>query len=57
MTTTQAATFAIETIKAAKTSMITNGVSDPKMVYAICNKLSAILSLPMDLVIDIMERA
>jgi hypothetical protein len=57
MTTTQAATFAIETIGAAKTSMITNGISDPKMIYAVCNKLSAMLSLPLDLVIDIMGKA
>lgn len=55
MNTQQAVTFAIETIRTAKQSMIENGVSDPKMVYAVCNKLAAILAIDITVVIEIME--
>ncbi len=55
MTTTTAATFAIETVKSVKSQMIVNGISEPKMIFAACNKLAAILGLPVSMVIEIME--
>ena len=57
MTTTAAANFAIETVKAAKTSMIENGIADAEMIFAVCRKLSAILSLPFELVVSMFEKA
>jgi hypothetical protein len=57
MTQTQAITFAIETITAAKTSMIVNGFSEPSLIYAICNKLANELNMPLDIVASIFEAA
>jgi hypothetical protein len=57
MTQTQAIAFAIETITSAKTSMIVNGFSEPSLIYAICNKLSSELNLPLDIVASIFEAA
>lgn len=55
MTTTTAANFAIETVKAVKQSMIENGIADAQFIYAACNKLAAMLSLPVETIIDIFE--
>lgn len=57
MTTQTAATFAIETVKAVKVSMIENGIADAQMIYAACNKLAAMLSLPVDTIVTIFEKA
>jgi hypothetical protein len=48
-------TFAIETVKNAKTAMISNGYVDAQLVFATCNKLSAMLSLDINIVIEIFE--
>jgi hypothetical protein len=55
MTHTQALTFAISTIKDAKTSMIQNGITDAQTVYAVCNKLSSMLNLDLDTIIAVIE--
>jgi hypothetical protein len=57
MTTNNAITFAIETVKNAKVSMIENGISNHEMVYAVCKKLAVMLNLDLDTVVTIMEKA
>ena len=50
-----AITFAIETVATAKTAMIQNGFVDAELIYATCNKLSAMLQLPIEMIIEIFE--
>lgn len=57
MTTSQAANFAVETIRTAKTEMIKNGYVTAELIYATCNKLSNLLNLPFDLVLEFFEAA
>lgn len=57
MNTQETANFAIETIKAAKVSMIENGFSDAELIYAVCNKLSSMLMLPFEIIVEIFEKA
>lgn len=57
MTTTTAAQTAIETVKAVKVAMINNGIADAQFIYAACNKLSAMLSLPVGMIVEIFEKA
>jgi hypothetical protein len=52
-----AATFAIDTVKAVKQSMIENGIADAQFIYAACNKLAAMLSLPVETIVNIFEQA
>ena len=55
MTTAQASQFAIDTITAAKVSILENGISDAKTLFAICNKLSVMLNLDIDFIISVLE--
>jgi hypothetical protein len=55
MITTQAAAFAIETVKSAKFSMLENGIADAQMIYAVCKKLSSMLNIPFEMVVEIFE--
>jgi hypothetical protein len=56
MTTEQAANFVVETITTAKNEILKNGISEPQTLFAICKKLSAMLNLDVDLIIDIMTK-
>jgi hypothetical protein len=53
ITPREAATLALDMIRDAKKSMIENG-ADERMVYAVCRKLSAILEIDREIVLDIM---
>jgi hypothetical protein len=55
MTSTQAAQFACDLVSEAKASILRNGISDPKTIFAICNKLSSILNLDLDFIVLIIE--
>ena len=57
MTTNQAVTFAIETIRTAKQSMINNGISGESVIFATCKKLAVTLNLEFSTVVAIMEIA
>jgi hypothetical protein len=53
----QAVDFAFNQIKEVKMNMILQGVDSPEMIFAACKKLSAILNLPFDMVVDAFEVA
>ena len=53
MNTQEAATFAIDTVKAVKAQMIEMGIADEQFIYATCRKLAAMLSLDLDTVVEI----
>jgi len=52
-----AANFAIETVRTAKNSMIQNGYIDEQLIFAVCNKLAAMLNLELNTIIEIFEKA
>lgn len=49
-----ASNFVINTIKDTLAAMALNGVNDPKMAYAVCNKLGSILGLDPDFITELM---
>lgn len=56
MTPTEAAQFVVKQISAAKDAILKNGIDNPEVYYATCQKLSSMLSIPVEMIVDMLDQ-